>query len=216
MWWGEIRHINMENVIIIWYDGLGLQHWEGADCEDGEQGVSLHSRVDESRDDAGVRRREKREGSVLGVEAGFAVGVEGEQEGVLVEAVVVADDRKERGMLIGMVGTGIGIDLRDRVNKWAKRIEVSLGMLPCIKRDELIDLVGEMREFTSEDRYSVLFYDHALVEPCPECKDDHGQHGRRYQWLGRWYFMCRNCGVGIPEPVLMDDWGGYVEGVFVG
>lgn len=99
----------------------------------------------------------------------------------------------------------IPIDLRERVGKWANIIEKNVGLIMYVRKPALDDLVKDMRDFTREDKFSIIFYDDAITEPCPKCDYE---HGRVYQWLGRWYFMCINCAHGIPEPVLVD-WGKY-------
>lgn len=103
---------------------------------------------------------------------------------------------------------GISMDLRNTVMKWVNVIEenvVTKQALGDLVNEVLEDLVGEMRDFAKEDKHSIIFYDDAKKEPCPRCNYE---QARVYQWLGRWYFMCRNCAHGIPEPVLVD-WGKY-------
>ncbi len=99
----------------------------------------------------------------------------------------------------------ISVHLRDRVLIWADTIENNVGKIANIRKPALYNVISEMRNFIDEDKFTIMFYDDAKKEPCPKCNYE---LGRVYQWLGRWYFMCRNCAHGIPGPVLVD-WGKY-------
>lgn len=101
----------------------------------------------------------------------------------------------------------ISIDLRDRVMRWARIIEENIPKVLAMRQEAMNNLAIEMREFTSEKKFSIIFYDDAIMEPCPECDYE---RGRVYQWLGYWYFMCMNCTHGMPDPVRVD-WGKYGE-----
>jgi hypothetical protein len=101
----------------------------------------------------------------------------------------------------------ISKDLRKKVMEWTNTIEKNMGLIAAIRGPVLHDLVSEMNDFVKEDNFTVIFYNDAMIEPCPKCDYE---RGRVYQWLGRWYFMCINCAHGIPEPVLVD-WGKYGE-----
>lgn len=99
----------------------------------------------------------------------------------------------------------IPIDLKERVRKWANVVEVNAPLISQLRKEALGNLVVELREFAREGKFWIIFQDESLIEPCPKCDYE---RGRVYQWLGRWYFMCMNCALGMPEPKLVD-WGKY-------